>query len=92
MRYTIKVHPKRSKALLNALYKLSENQSLEKEFDIIVSNFLRYEGSEGLLAGAYYEVSFPSEQDYLIFLLKWTCLGIKILNTVLQQNDGILII
>jgi hypothetical protein len=36
MRYTIKVHPKRSKALLNALYKLSENQSLEKEFDIVI--------------------------------------------------------
>ena len=72
MRYTIKVHPKRSKALLNALYKLSENQSLEKEFDIIVSNFLRYEWSEWSEGGAYYEVSFPSEQDYLIFLLKWT--------------------
>jgi hypothetical protein len=72
MRYTIKVHPKRSKALLNALYKLSENQSLEKEFDIIVSNFLRYEWSESIEGGAYYEVSFPSEQAYLMFLLRWT--------------------
>jgi hypothetical protein len=67
MRYTIKVHLKRSKALLNALYTLSENNCLEKEFGII-ARFIRDTESNG---SGYYEVSFLSEQDYLMFLLKW---------------------
>jgi len=69
MRYTIKAHLTRSKALLNALYNLSENNCLEKEFGIIASEFI----SDDEFAGfGYYEVSFPSEQDYLIFLLRWS--------------------
>jgi hypothetical protein len=68
MRYKIKVSLTRT-PLLTALYKLSENHSLEKEFDIIVSNFIRDTESNG---HGYYEVSFLSEQDYLMFLLKWT--------------------
>jgi hypothetical protein len=69
MRYTISVSLKRTPALYNALNKLSENQSLEKEFDIIVSNFIR---DNVFIGSGFYEVSFPSEQDYLMFLLRWT--------------------
>jgi hypothetical protein len=69
MRYTIKVSRTSTPALYNVLVKLSETKSLEKEFDINVSNYLRDKGRFGF---GYYEVSFSSEQSYLMFLLKWT--------------------
>jgi hypothetical protein len=68
MRYTIKVSRTSTPALYNVLVKLSETKSLEKDFDINVSN-LRDKGRFG---SSYYEVSFSSEQAYLMFLLKWT--------------------
>jgi len=69
MRYTIKVSRTSTPALYNVLVKLSETKSLEKDFDINVSRYLRDKGRFG---SSYYEVSFSSEQAYLMFLLRWT--------------------
>jgi hypothetical protein len=40
--------------------------ALKKDYGIIVSE------PEGYVFTGHYDVEFPSEQDYLIFLLKWT--------------------